>query len=450
MRKRIILSALLLTVFAAVLISTGLKAETTTIPTTTLSGSETTETNTNDYIYVDEEDLINQIYQTIYDDIYAELLETFKASINQAVYDEIYAAIEAKIDLLLSQETLELSADAMQKSIFEVAELASHSVIGVSSYLDDTGIALGSAVIFDYDPATEIYYLITNEHVVNGGNNYKVVLSDMTKIEATLHGVDEEVDIAILSFDATGLDYAFELSVLGDSDLLSKGSVVIAAGNPKGYDFYGSITMGIVAATDRNNGDDFFVGYIQHDAAINSGNSGGPLYNLAGEVVGINVSKYATTEIEGMGFAIPINRVKEVIVNILSGSIVDSTLKPRMGGSFQDISTTVNNGTVVVSGLVLGDTISIEPLTLTLPTGIDQGLIVKVLTNSLAMKNAGMQIGDLIVQIDGYQITTLYQFYLHLNEFYRAGDTLTVSYYRLDSTTLVYSSTLTTVQLTLI
>jgi serine protease Do len=450
MRKWTVLLLLTLTVGLIVFFSNQLSGETTTVPQTTTSETVESTTNTYDYTYESREDLIEQLYQMIRAEIYDDMLIQLRTAIKQDLYDEIYDSVQLKIEDLLNSETFYIRADALQNQLFKVAELASQSVVGVSTYLGEDGVSLGSAVIFDYDPLTEFYNIITHEHVVDEGDNYKVVFKDGTKVSAILLGVDVEVDIAIMAFDATGLTQNLKVSPLGDSDALLKGTIVVAAGNPKGYDFYGSITMGIVAGTDRNNKADFFVEYIQHDAAINSGNSGGPLYNLKGEVIGINVSKYATTDIEGMGFAIPINLVKEIAVNVISGSSYNLTMKPRMGGSFQDISGEVNNGSVVVSGLILGDIISTEPITLTLPLGIESGLIVKMLINSMAMKNGGIQIGDLIVAIDDYEINGLYQFYLHLNDNYRLGDTLSVSFYRINPDTLIYGATLLTVDITLV
>jgi serine protease Do len=111
----------------------------------------------------------------------------------------------------------------------------------------------------------------------------------------------------------------------GDSDAIEKGTVVLAAGNPSGYNFFGSVTMGIISGKNRyfdTNNDgvrDMFVSYLQHDAAINSGNSGGPLYNIHGTVIGINVSKFVGSEIEGMGFAIPIETVTAILDDLEAG-----------------------------------------------------------------------------------------------------------------------------------
>ncbi|MFA6648483.1 MAG: trypsin-like peptidase domain-containing protein [Candidatus Izemoplasmatales bacterium] len=296
--------------------TTFLTTETTmTTQVTTLTIDESIKT----YNYTDFNDLVNQIYVDVYEQIYAELYAEYSETIfidpeqlELNIYEEIYAQVEAELWAQINTGNITIVMDDFLDQLLNVAEIANHSVIGVSTYNDSEGIALGSGVIYFYDSFANVYYLITNQHVVEGGNNFKVVFANGDEVVATLLGADDEVDIAILSFSGAGLDQDITVSVLGDSDALTQGTIVLASGNPRGYNFFGSMTMGIVAGINRII-DDNTTPYIQHDAAINSGNSGGPLYNLLGEVIGINVSKYAITDIEGMGFAIPINLVKTVI-----------------------------------------------------------------------------------------------------------------------------------------
>ncbi len=317
MKKWVILTLITLTFSVVLFAGNTLSGETTTVPITTIPETTVTEsTSPYQYVYVNQDDLVNQIYEDLYAEIYAELYAELAASIANDLYEEIYQSVMNQFETAFTLGSIEVPADEVQLQIYDVVELSDQSVVGVSSYVGTDGLALGSAVIFDYNATTQTYYVITNEHVVDGGDNYKVVFSDMEKVTATLLGVDADIDIAILSFSAIGLNRTLQVSPLGDSDLLTPGTLVLAAGHPKGYDFYGSVNLGIVAGVNRLISGET-VAYIQHDAAINSGNSGGPLYNLAGEVIGINVSKYATTDIEGMGFAIPINTVKEVITQIL-------------------------------------------------------------------------------------------------------------------------------------
>lgn len=301
-----------------------LSQETTTTLTWATTTPETTTATTSEelkkYVYYNLQDLIDQMYADIaaqiYADLYAELSETLLEDLDQTIYDAVLAQVQAKID----EGTIVVPLDDFQDSINEVVTLASASVIGVTTYVGQDAEALGSGVIYRYDEVADRYYLITNEHVVEGGDNYKVVFEDDTAVTATLVGADASVDIAILWFSGAGLDRQLLVSPLGDSDTVTKGDIVLAVGHPRGFDFYGSVPMGIVSGLDREVGTES-VRYIQHDASINSGNSGGPIYNLQGEVIGINVSKYASTEIEGMGFAIPINTALAVVRSIDPGMI---------------------------------------------------------------------------------------------------------------------------------
>ncbi len=430
MRKWMIL------IFCTLIVSTlgfyvsSLSGETTTTPETTIPSTDST-TSSSLYSYQDKQDLINQIYEDIYEEVYASLYASFLEDIRADVYAEIYASIESKFETILNQTTLAIPFDEMQQQIYAVSELASQSVVGVTSYLGQEGVSLGSAVIYEYDATTQTYYIITNEHVIDKGDNFKVVFSNKKTVTATLLGFDADVDIAVLSFSGVGLDQNLLVSPLGSSASLTKGTVILAAGNPKGYDFYGTFTMGIVAGINRKTTWDLVVSYIQHDASINSGNSGGPLYNLQGEVVGINVAKFASDEIEGMGFAIPIDMVKDVVNSIR-----------MLNGSFSDISGSVSLNWVNVNPKDYALNSELTSVKLYLPTGIMRGLLVNFLVDDGVMDASGLSLGDLVVKIDNYQIVLLYQAHQYLNQNYQSGDTVTLWYYQLDKSTFTFSTTL--------
>ncbi|MFA5006053.1 MAG: trypsin-like peptidase domain-containing protein [Candidatus Izemoplasmatales bacterium] len=290
-----------------------ISGETTTAATTFTAVTTTSSGASRTYVYSDLDDLIDQIYQDVYDEIYQEVYDSVAAGIGEELYEEIYAKVVADLETMLESGSIAVVANELQDRIDEVVLVADASVLGVSTYAGVNGLALGSGVVYRYDAVADAYYLITNEHVVEGGDNYRIVFSDGSYVTGELLGANADVDIAVLRFSGADLPYAIVPAALGDSDTVATGMIVLASGHPKGYDFYGSMTMGVVAGTGRDVAGDGAVLYIQHDASINSGNSGGPLFNLAGEVVGINVSKYATTDIEGMGFSIPINDVKTVV-----------------------------------------------------------------------------------------------------------------------------------------
>ncbi|QWC00435.1 trypsin-like peptidase domain-containing protein [Mycoplasmatota bacterium] len=264
-----------------------------------------TITDNDDSIEQVKEDVYNDIYNDVYQDVYEDIIE----DINEDTYQNLYKEIET--GFYDHYQELSILNDEIQNKIYDVVDLANDSVVGIETYAGSYGVSLGSGVIYKYNQSIDFYYVITNYHVVEGGNNFKIRFEDESTVDADLLTYDEEADIALLSFFGLGVS-GLRVAPLGSSGFLDKGDIILAAGNPRGFNFYNSITLGIVAGKDRSV-DGESITYIQHDAAINSGNSGGPIFNLEGEVVGINVLKYASEEIEGMGFSIPINLVKTII-----------------------------------------------------------------------------------------------------------------------------------------
>jgi serine protease Do len=247
-------------------------------------------------------------------------------------------------------------------------------------------------------------YVLTNNHVVEGADKFQVIYSDGSQQDATLVGTDQYSDIAVLK--VTGTIPA--VATLGNSDALNPGETVIAIGSPLG-DFKNTVTVGVVSATGRSidTGQGYTIdGLIQTDAAINQGNSGGPLVNLAGEVIAINTliirSSGSGTVAEGLGFAIPINTARAVADQIIQNGYVS---RPYLGISWQPITPRV-------------------AAIYRLP--VQYGVyITDVAANSPASK-AGLQVGDIITAID---TTTLDETHAYINTLfqYSAGDTVTLT-----------------------
>lgn len=190
---------------------------------------------------------------------------------------------------------------------------------------------LGSGVLVRQDGDT--YYVLTNDHVVGEADNIEIVLDDESEYEATLVGTDQRKDLALVSFPEP--DRSLPLARLGDSDSLAVGDWVLAIGSPFG--FQSTVTAGIVSALERRGGPQGNINdFIQTDAAINQGNSGGPLVNLRGEIVGINTWITSQTGVSaGLGFSIPINNAKNAIDDFIErGSIQYGWL----GVSIRDVS----------------------------------------------------------------------------------------------------------------
>ena len=298
-----------------------------------------------------------------------------------------------------------------------VAQKNANSVVGVitntqswnrsTGEVEETMYSQGSGVVIQ-----EGGYVLTNYHVVEGGDSFQVLLPSGEKAEATLAGSDSSLDLAVLQ--VTG-DAAKQLvpATIGSSSNLIVGSTVVAIGNPGGEVLANTVTQGIVSALERStvNGKNTTrtVDYIQHDAAINSGNSGGGLFNYKGELVGINTLKYSgsaysSVSFEGLGFAIPIDTAFPIAQQLIeNGSVV----RPQMG--------------VTVADYEGPD----EPMSNYPPASV---CIYGVNAGSPA-EAAGLKQYDFIYAINGERVTSFRELTSVLDKF-SAGDTVTVTVVR--------------------
>lgn len=225
-------------------------------------------------------------------------------------------------------------------------------------------------------------YVLTNYHVVQGAQNNKVkiTLGNNKQVNGKVVNYDANYDVAVVKItDKVDIPATVEL---GDSDNLQVGESVVAIGNPLGTDFFGSVTTGVVSALNRKiQVDTNSASYIQTDAAINSGNSGGPLINSNGQVIGINTAKIKDGGVEGLGFAIPINAVKNKIPDLS---------KPILMIGIQ--------GTDVDKTLAMQYNLQVS-----------SGLYVNVVSPFSPAEKAGIRSGDIIVEFDGRKVTTFSQ-----------------------------------------
>ena len=257
-------------------------------------------------------------------------------------------------------------------------------------------------------------YIVTNSHVVNDGDYKKVTvhLYDGRELEGTVLWNDSTLDLAIVKIDATGLVAAD----LGDSDELKIGQYAAALGNPLGLQFKFSMSQGIVSGLDRTitvssdgtgTGATTMEGLIQTDAAINSGNSGGPLLNSKGQVIGINSAKAADGE--SMGFAIPINVAKPIIEQI------------KATGSF-------TRAYIGIKGVGLEET-GYDENSLKQRYGTSRGIYISEILAGGGAEAAGLQKEDIILTVNGTEVGTMNK----INSIivgYKDGDTVTVTYLR--------------------
>lgn len=292
----------------------------------------------------------------------------------------------------------------------EINEIASKQVVGVTTevtYTNFFGQTSSSAVSGSGFVISDDGYILTNYHVIETAyqNNYavNVITHDGTRYDATIVGIEASNDIAVLKIDATGLTPA----TLGNSDSLAVGDDVCAVGNPLGELEFTS-TFGHVSALDRlitTEEGGSAINMFQIDAAVNSGNSGGPVYNDQGQVVGVVNAKYSATGVEGIGFAIPANDAVSIANDLITKGYV--TGKAYMG---VEIDTRYS---------------SMYSQYYDMPVGAYVGGV----TSGSCADKAGIEKGDIITKIDGEEITS-YTDLKNAVSNHSAGDTVEVELYR--------------------
>ena len=282
------------------------------------------------------------------------------------------------------------------------------------------GAVLGSGFVVD----AENGYVVTNHHVIEkAGKTITVKFYDGRQYPAELVGSDEDTDIAVLKIEAENLT---ELP-LGDSSTARVGDPVIAIGTPYSEDLAGTLTNGMISGVDRKfEVKDYFgrtekiMKLIQTNAAINSGNSGGPLINMHGQVIGINVMKLIN-DYEGLGFAIPMSSAVTVINNLIDyGKVVDRT----------DLVITPAKLGITASSLSPNDEGLREEYDL--PEDLPEGVLVLETSRSTAVYKAGLRNFDIITEFDGVKIEKFDDLKAQLGE-HSVGDTVTLKFYRFET-----------------
>lgn len=270
-------------------------------------------------------------------------------------------------------------------SSVEVAKKASDSVIAIEAYKNGKLVSEGSGVVMGLDESKNNTYIITCAHIIDEeGTAPRIQTKDGKQYPASVVGYDKRTDIAVLKAKVTGLKAA----EFGDSSKLQVGETIYAIGNPGGADFYGSFTGGVVSAIDRitpTGKSGYSMSCIQHDAAINPGNSGGALVNEFGQVVGINSSKIADTEYEGMGFAVPMSVAKDVVDKIIANGYVPD--RPKLGIKYAPNKYNETYISVVKKNK--------------LPNGT---IVVAEIDKSSSLNGTQAKVGDMIYAVNGKQL----------------------------------------------
>ncbi|QLL69096.1 S1C family serine protease [Lactobacillus sp. 3B(2020)] len=271
----------------------------------------------------------------------------------------------------------------------------------------------GSGVI--YKKSGNVAYVVTNNHVVSGAKKIKVLLSNGKSVGANLVGKDATTDLAVLKINAANVS---TVASFGDSSQVKAGQDVLAVGSPMGTKYANSVTKGIISAPKRTvkaSSDAVATTVIQTDAAINSGNSGGPLVNMAGQVIGINSMKLSSdgsgTSVEGIGFSIPSNEVVNVINQLVKNGKIS---RPSLGISAVSLS-------------------RVEPSqlqsVLKLPTNVTKGVVVMETESGGIAAKVGLKQYDVITAINDQKVNNIGELKTQLYKL-KSGDTIKIAYYR--------------------
>ena len=313
-----------------------------------------------------------------------------------------YVGSGTKLNIVSSQESSDTTFSDEEDALClqDIYSSVIDSVVSISS-MTSSGTSSGTGIIMSSDG-----YVITNHHVITGALVISVLTNDNQEFEAALVGSDEMSDLAVLKIDARGLQAA----EFGDSSKLRVGDSVVAIGDPLGVQLRGTMTNGIISAINR----DLTVGdrtmtLIQTNAALNNGNSGGPLINCYGQVIGINTVKMssyytATASVEGLGFAIPISVAKPIIDELIENGYVAG--RPAIG--------------------ISGDSL---PSYYRTYYRLPDGVYVTSVNEGSDAKAKGIREGDIVTAINGEKICSIDELNTVKNQ-YAAGDEVTLTVYR--------------------
>ncbi len=342
-----------------------------------------------------------------YDKYYGEQENVNQVILGSEQSDETSGDVSAAEEADNSPAATGLTSSGKEMSAEDIYTMAVEQVVGVNSETKTnvfgqltTSAVSGSGFIISEDG-----YIVTNYHVIEYAVEYgytlTVMLHDGAAYDAAIVGYEPDNDIAVIKIDAEGLSAVS----IGDNNDMQVGDQVYTVGNPLGELDY-TMTSGIVSALDRVIQVDAStsINMFQIDAAVNSGNSGGPVYNSDGKVIGIVSAKYASTGVEGLGFAIPMNDAVDIVSQLIENGYVSG--KPSMGISVRDWSS--GNAQYY---------------------GTPEGALVEFVQSGSAADEAGIEVGDIIIKLGDTEIASTNTL-LTAKKMFSAGDTATIIVYR--------------------
>jgi serine protease Do len=300
-----------------------------------------------------------------------------------------------------------------ETTTFEAIDKIYDAVVVVETFNNERSASSGTGFVYKKDGTKG--YIITNNHVISGAEKVEVILTSGERVPATVLGSDAVGDIAVLSIPA---DKVIKVAAIGNTKNTKLGSTVFAIGAPMGSEYSGTTTRGCVSAKDRMvsfslsdvGSNDILMRVIQTDAAINPGNSGGPLINLAGEVIGVTSLKLVQEQIEGIGFAIPIEDAMKYMNELEKGEKIK---RPVLGVQLLD----------------LDEIYALFYSNISINEEIKTGAVVQNVLANTSASEAGLKKGDVILQVGKVKVDNKAELRYEIYK-YGAGDKVEIVYYR--------------------
>lgn len=300
-----------------------------------------------------------------------------------------------------------------ETATFDAIDKVYDAVVVVETFKNNKSSSSGTGFVYKTDD--KLGYILTNNHVISGSNRVEVIMTNGNRVTANVLGSDEVGDIAVLSIPKNEV---IKVSTIGNTNSAKVGMTVFAIGAPMGSEYSGTTTKGCISAKDRlvtfslndNGSNDILMKVIQTDAAINPGNSGGPLINLAGEVIGINSLKLADEQIEGIGFAIPIEDAMKYTSQLEKGETIK---RPVLGVQLLD----------------LDEAYALFFHNIQVDESVKKGAVIQAVIANTSAAEAELKKGDIILQVGDVKINNKAQLRYELYK-YNVGDKIKITYFR--------------------
>ena len=336
-------------------------------------------------------------------------LVMYYIAINTNVYQENKSGNTTNNSCRACSGTVIVNDGSLSASVEKVYD----AVMMIQNYQNNAIASTGSGFVYKTDD--KYGYVLTNHHVISGATKIVLIRSDDKEIEGTVLGSDEYLDLAVVRINKSDV---IDTAKIGTSEKSKLGDTVFTIGSPLGYEYRGTVTDGILSGKDRlvtvslsgSNTNDWVMKVLQTNAAVNPGNSGGPLVNTTGEVIGVISLKLVQTEVENMGFAIPIEYAMSHIDSLESGKAI---VRPMLGISMLNVNDTY---ALYRSGIMIKD-------------DIKAGVVVVEIAKDSGASKSDLQKGDVVTKINNEKVDNMAYLRYELYK-YNVGDKITITYLR--------------------